>query len=246
MRKLDLGCGDNKAEGFEGADIAALPGVDHVFDIMQFPWPFEDGTFDELRSSHYVEHIPQAFFTPNPRYPIAKNVTAVAEGPHSVSLFLKFFDECFRILKPGGTFRVLCPHGHSDRAYQDPSHVRYLVEASWDYLDKEWRKANRLEHAAYAISCDFPRALRRVGATGSDAQIKALSLMSDVVPPGFTKCVQDSAVERYWNMVSDFDVALVKAPVKAPKVDEPGQAAKPDQAPKAGDVAAPEVLAASR
>lgn len=208
VRKLDLGCGANKPEGYEGADIAPLPGVDHVFDLMQFPWPFEDGTFDELRSSHQIEHIPQAFYTPNPRYPIGKNITAVAEGPHSISLFLKFFAECWRVLKPGGTMRVHCPHGHSDRAFQDPTHVRYIVEASFDYLDHEWRKANGLQHAAYGaggLALNFPGAQRRTGATGSPEQIRALALMADDV--------QSAMVARNWNMLSDFDVTLVKAPI---------------------------------
>lgn len=220
MRKLDLGCGANKPEGFEGADIAPLPGVDHVFDLMQFPWPFEDGTFDELRSSHYVEHIPQAFYTPNPRFPIGRNITALAEGPHSVSLFLKFFAECWRVLKPGGSIQVFCPHGHSDRAFQDPTHARFLVGSSWDYLDADFRRMNGLEHAAYAIECHFPASLRHVGASMLDQQLKALKLMPDFrgsAGLGDQRSVQDLAVERFWNMVADFQAVFVKAPMPARK-----------------------------
>ena len=208
MRKLDLACGASKAEGFEGADIASLPGVDHVFDIFQFPWPFADASFDEVRSSHFIEHIPHAFYTPNPRFAIGQNLTAMAEGPHSVELFLKFFDECFRILKPGGSLHVLCPHGHSDRIFQDPTHRRVIVHATFDYLDRDWRKANGLEHAAYGVSCHFPAAQRQMRASNTPAQTQALQLMADYV--------QDAAVNRYWNMISDFDVLLKKAAVLAP------------------------------
>lgn len=221
MRKLDLGCGDAKPEGYEGADIVKLPSVDHVFDIMQFPWPFEDESFDELRTSHYIEHIPQAFHTPNPRFPIAPNTTAVAEGPHSVSLFLKFFAECWRVLKPGGKILVICPHGRSDRAFQDPTHTRFIVESSFDYLDHEWRKTNKLQHAAYgadALLCHFPVAQQHRGAGCNEIQARVLRLMPDApnsAADGSGRSVQDVAVSRYWNMISDFNVTLVKAPIPA-------------------------------
>ena len=120
-------------------------------------------------------------------------------------MFLRFFTECWRILKPGGSIRVLCPHGHSDRAFQDPSHRRFLVNASWDYLDHECRRVNGLQHAAYGVACHFPIQKRHTSASGSPEQVKALSLIPDIV--------QDAAVSRYWNMVSDFDVTLTKAPI---------------------------------
>ena len=56
--KLDLACGGAKKEGFTGVDIADIEGVDIVHDLNIYPWPFEDGSVEEINCSHYVEHIP--------------------------------------------------------------------------------------------------------------------------------------------------------------------------------------------
>ena len=58
--------------------------------------PFKDNTFDEIYSSHLIEHLPHP---------------------------LKFLKECHRVLKPGGTLRLWCPNIMSKNMYLDPSHV---------------------------------------------------------------------------------------------------------------------------
>lgn len=209
--KLDIACGANCIDGFDGVDIVKVNNkVKHVVNILSFPWTFNDETVDEIHNSHFVEHLPQMFWNPDPIGPSygeswTRHLSPFQIDGNSVELLLKFFAECWRILKPGGSMRVLCPHGHSDRIFQDSSHRRVIVQASFDYLDHEWRKANGLQHAAYGVRCHFPTSLRKTGATGSPEQVKALSLMADVV--------QDAAVQRYWNMVSDFDVTLTKSPI---------------------------------
>lgn len=217
--KLDLACGANCADGYEGVDIARVNDkVVHVANLLSFPWPFADESVDELRSSHFVEHIPMSFWHPEPVGPSygaewTRHLTPFQVDDRSVELFLRFFAECWRILKPGGTMRVYCPHGHSDRAFQDPSHRRFIVNDTWNYLDHEWRRVNGLQHAAYGVECNFPLTLRETRATGSPQQLKTLEIMPDIV--------QDAAVARYWNMLSDFDVTLVKAPIPAPAAATP-------------------------
>ncbi len=135
MTKLDLGCGKNKKEGFEGVDSIAFEGVDHVVDLSVLPWPWEDGSVDELHSSHVIEHIPA-------RERIA------------------FMNECYRILVPGGKMTLIAPHWASCRAYGDMTHVWPPVSEFWFYyLSKEWRSANcphdDVEHNPTGYSCDF-------------------------------------------------------------------------------------------
>ena len=55
--KLDLGCGQNVREGFEGVDLYGDK-AKHKVDLFKFPWPFKDGSVDEINCSHFMEHIP--------------------------------------------------------------------------------------------------------------------------------------------------------------------------------------------
>jgi hypothetical protein len=64
-----------------------------------------------------------------------------------------FFDECWRILKPGSTMMVIVPSGRSDRAYQDPTHRRFIVAELFGYLNKEIRESMGLSH--YNVRCNF-------------------------------------------------------------------------------------------
>lgn len=129
--KLDLGCGNNKREGFLGVDMTKTPATDFVHDLFKFPWPFADGCAEELHCSHFFEHVP-AMLRP------------------------KFMEECYRILKPGGKFTVITPYYSSMRSVQDFSHQwPPICEASFLYFNKGWREQNRLTHGVYAMKCDF-------------------------------------------------------------------------------------------
>lgn len=126
--KLDLGCGKNKcAPDFVGVDSIAFPGVEQVVDLRQ-PWPWVDGEVDEVHSSHTVEH-----FT---------NVERV-----------HFWNELYRVLKPGGTARIVVPNWSHACAYGDPTH-QWPPMSEWAalYLNKAWRDANA-PHVG--LTCDF-------------------------------------------------------------------------------------------
>lgn len=132
MRKVDLACGNNKAEGFLGVDIAKTEAVDVVHDLTQVPWPFEDESFGEARCSHFFEHL-----EPKQR--------------------IDFMNELYRILRKGSGCLFTTPRGF-DRQVQDFSHKwPPLVESSYYYFDKEFYKANNMEHylELYGIRCDF-------------------------------------------------------------------------------------------
>lgn len=129
MVKLDLGCGANKKEGYTGVDKAQIEGVDVVWDLRVSPWPFENESVDEVRCSHFFEHL---------------------TGEERIL----FMNELQRILKVGGKAEVICPYYSSMRAVQDPTHKWPPVcEASFLYFNKEWRDQNHLSH--YGIEADF-------------------------------------------------------------------------------------------
>lgn len=55
MRSLEIGPGGSPLPGFEGFDIVRRAGVQHIGDASKMPFP--DATFDQVYSSHCIEHI---------------------------------------------------------------------------------------------------------------------------------------------------------------------------------------------
>jgi hypothetical protein len=186
--KLSLACGDRKPEGFKGVDIAKTDSADYVQDLLQFPWSqFADNSVDEIECSHFVEHIPHGNGYNDP--------------------FFEFFDEIYRILKPAefdpnnpniplkGFAQIVCPYYSSMRAWQDPTHNRAISEASFLYLNKQWRVDNKLDH--YPVSCDFD------------------FTYGYILSPAWQQRNQETqafAVQSYLNSVNDIQVTLVKRP----------------------------------
>ena len=166
--KLDLACGANPHDGFEGVDSREMTQPWRV-DLEQYPWPWEDGSVEELICSHYVEHCPD---------------------------LVAFMNECHRILEPGGTLRILCPYQHSDRAWQDPTHIRALNFKSWDYYDAQLRSGLGPEYAN--ITADFEM-VKQVAIINGDV---AAQFGEEGVPPWL--------LQHGVNVIDDIDVTLRK------------------------------------
>jgi len=181
--KLDLAAGQRPREGFEGVDI--WPQSKHVVDLTKFPWPFEDNSVEELHCSHYVEHIP------------AREIEARdLADPKRTDLLGKdhlfaFFDECFRILKPGGDMRVIVPALRNNRAFQDPTHRRFLPAETFLYLNAEWRKMNMLDH--YRADCNF-------GVNINPTVPVEINLLNPETA--------NVRMNNYWNVIIDWDATL--------------------------------------
>jgi SAM-dependent methyltransferase len=125
--KLDLGCGPHKREGFHGVDAMKFPNVDTIHDLRK-AWPWKDGSVDEAHSSHFIEHL---------------------TGEERVH----FYNELYRVLKPGAKAMIIAPDWSSGRSYGDPTH-KYppICGDSFYYLDKGWRAGNA-PHCG--LTCDF-------------------------------------------------------------------------------------------
>lgn len=174
--KVDLGCGNNKQKGFIGVDITKEgTQADIAHDLLHdFPWPFEDSSVDEAFASHFIEHVPHG------------------DGYHD-PLF-DFMNEIWRIIKPGGIVRFIAPYYTSVRAFQDPTHLRFISEPMFQYFNEDWRKLNKLEH--YPIKTNF----------------KILKL-DHAVSEEFTGKSQDAVAYQamhMWNVVHDIMVTLQK------------------------------------
>jgi Methyltransferase domain len=134
--KLDIGCGSNKKAGFYGIDSIAFDGVDKVVDITVDPWPFASDTVEEFHSSHVIEHL---------------------TWPQRIT----FFNELYRILKPGGKGQLILPHWASMRYYGDPTHQAPMSEFAFYYLSRKWRLDEKnaphtdIKHNPNGYNCNF-------------------------------------------------------------------------------------------
>lgn len=166
--RLDLGCGQNKREGFEGVDLHKVEGVDHAVDLFKPNWPFEDNSVEEVFSSHFIEHHPDLCL---------------------------FWRELYRILKPGGKATIIAPYAKNNRAFQDPTHVRYMVEEAFWYTQKPFREGNKLDHYL-PKEVDFDCVVSYNGIDPHWANRSQESLMF--------------AIKHYWNVAADIMCVMTK------------------------------------
>ena len=61
MRKLNLGCGKEKKEGFVNVDWDLLANPDVLHNLNVLPYLFETGSFDHIETSHVIEHLDRPF-----------------------------------------------------------------------------------------------------------------------------------------------------------------------------------------
>lgn len=120
--------------GWVNVDREDLPGVHEVVDLFCYPWvrqrngnPWNDNSVDEIFCSHIVEHIPHGATLG----PIAgKDLRHAAE----LDGWYAFFQEAWRILKPGGRIVIVAPYAWSGAGITDPTHHRMVMPESWSYF----------------------------------------------------------------------------------------------------------------
>jgi ubiquinone/menaquinone biosynthesis C-methylase UbiE len=107
MKILDVGCGTDKIQGAIGLDRVKLEGVDVVHDLNNFPWPFEDESFDEIYMLDVIEHIDNT---------------------------IKAMEEVHRLLKNGGKLFIRVIYWNHKYAFSDPTHVTFFSEITWEFF----------------------------------------------------------------------------------------------------------------
>lgn len=136
--RLDFGCGPHKRDGFQGVDVFGFVGVDYVLDVTRDPWPWADSSVEEAHASHFLEHL--------------TNLDGRFER-------VRFFNELWRVMKPGGKVSLVLPHWSSNRCYGDPTHKEPFSEMGFFYLSRAWRlqQAPHTDASVLAggYTCDF-------------------------------------------------------------------------------------------
>ena len=112
-KRLNMGCGLKKIEGFVNADISANVKPDQIVDFNSFPWPFADNEFDHIVAKDILEHL----------------------GDTS-SDFIKAIKEMYRISHNGAIWEVQSPHWRCDTALDDPDHKRLITMGMFNLFNK--------------------------------------------------------------------------------------------------------------
>ncbi len=133
-RILNLGCGRKHHPDAVNLDVTPDTGPDVVHDLNVFPWPFEDGQFDEVLAYDVIEHL--------------DNVVRVMEEIH-------------RICRPGAVVRITLPHFSSANAYTDPTHRHSFGAFSFNYFtgEHEFSFYTRVRFASRERKIIFARSL---------------------------------------------------------------------------------------
>lgn len=183
--KLDFGCGRNIRDKFEGVDRLPLPGVKHVVDLWRFPWPWEDSSVSAIHCQHLLEFMPQAFVARD-----GVSLIQVPESPEDQDLFFAFFDECFRILKPGALMTVVVPCGRHNLSMDNPCHRRSFVETTWLSLHEPCRLETGMDAV---VRCNF------------DYECAGISSLDQTV---FHPEARARRQSESWNVISKWVVTL--------------------------------------
>jgi SAM-dependent methyltransferase len=107
---LDLGCGNKKRPGTVGVDFNDRTAADVIHDLNVFPYPFEDASVDHVYLDNTLEHLDDV---------------------------LRVMEEVHRIVKPGGTVKVIVPYFRSLWAFIDPTHRHFFTVSSFAFYDPD-------------------------------------------------------------------------------------------------------------
>jgi SAM-dependent methyltransferase len=121
--KLNIGCGEQKLDGYIGLDKADY-GQEIVRDLIN-GLPFSDNSIEEIYADSVLEHIEMN------------------------DDFIFIINECLRVLIPQGKMYIRCPHWRGQSRHKDLTHCRDFDEKSFSYLepanrwkygfDKRWK-----------------------------------------------------------------------------------------------------------
>lgn len=55
--KLNLGCGEDRREGYVNVDACDIPTADQVWNLKKMPWPWKNNSIDEIVAYNILEHL---------------------------------------------------------------------------------------------------------------------------------------------------------------------------------------------
>lgn len=120
---LNLGAGKRIDEGDKGAVNHDLtlhsPLIDVAHDLNDIPWPWDDESFDRVLAWAVLEHL---------RLNLIESI-----------------NECWRVLRPGGTIEVKLPIWNAATSYDDPTHYWQFALGVFDQFDPRTERGRQYD-----------------------------------------------------------------------------------------------------
>jgi predicted SAM-dependent methyltransferase len=107
--KLNLGCGNNKKEGYINIDSSKEVKPDKVWNLEKKPLPFKVNSVDEVLAYHVLEHVQN---------------------------FIPLMHDLHKICKNGAVIKIRVPFYSAWGQFNDPTHVRFFSPFTFDYFKK--------------------------------------------------------------------------------------------------------------
>jgi hypothetical protein len=181
--KLNLGCGRRKLDGWLNADRSPLCQPDQIVDLERTPWPWPDGTADEVMLSHVLEHL-----------------GATTAG------YFAIIQELWRICRNGAAVTIVVPHPRHDDFLHDPTHVRAVTSEGLSMfsqaLNREWLDKG-LANSPLGIELGVDFTVR------STTHSLDEPWRSRFVAGELTKDDVKEAIQRHLNVVKETTIVLV-------------------------------------
>jgi len=114
LKRLNLGCGLKKFDGYLNVDSSELVKPDQVVDLNVTPWPWKDNEFGHIVAKDILEHL--------------------GDTPDD---FIKIMKEMYRVSDNGAVWEVQVPHWRCDIALDDVTHKRSLTLGSFMLLNQK-------------------------------------------------------------------------------------------------------------
>jgi hypothetical protein len=113
-KRLNLGCGFKKFEGFHNVDYSDICSPDEIVELNSKSWPWPDNEYTHIVAKDILEHL----------------------GHDGVS-FTDIIKEMYRVSDNAAIWEVQVPHHRCDIAWDDPSHVRVITPTTFRLFDKK-------------------------------------------------------------------------------------------------------------
>ena len=113
-KRLNMGSGFMKLDGFVNADNSDLCDPDVKVDFNQLPWPFEDSEFQHIVAKDILEHLD------TDKVPLTDIIK-----------------EMYRVSENGAVWEIQVPHHRSDHAWDDPTHKRPVTPGTFKLFNQK-------------------------------------------------------------------------------------------------------------